>query len=60
MTIQNYGVSYDELEPHYDRFEKFCGISGRAGRLSRRLGDGVGTITHGWKVFRRAHIRGVW
>ena len=21
MTIQDWGVTYDELEPHYDRFE---------------------------------------
>ncbi|NML42300.1 GMC family oxidoreductase [Ramlibacter sp. G-1-2-2] len=33
MTIQDWGVSYDELEPHYDRFEYICGISGQAGNL---------------------------
>jgi gluconate 2-dehydrogenase alpha chain len=33
MTIQDWGVTYDELEPHYDTFEYLCGISGRAGRL---------------------------
>ena len=25
MTIEDFGVTYDELEPHYDRFEKLCG-----------------------------------
>ena len=29
MTIQDWGVTYDELEPHYDRFEYLCGTSGR-------------------------------
>jgi gluconate 2-dehydrogenase alpha chain len=33
MTIQDYGVTYDELEPHFDRFEYLCGISGKAGNL---------------------------
>jgi gluconate 2-dehydrogenase alpha chain len=33
MTIQDWGVTYDDLEPHYDRFEKLCGVSGRAGNL---------------------------
>ena len=31
MTIQDWGVTYDELEPHYDRFEYLCGTS-RTGR----------------------------
>ncbi len=33
MTIQDYGISYDELEPHFDRFEYLCGTSGKAGNL---------------------------
>ena len=33
MTIQDWGVTYDDLEPHYDRFEKLCGTSGKAGNL---------------------------
>jgi gluconate 2-dehydrogenase alpha chain len=33
MTIQDWGVTYDDLEPHYDRFEKLCGVSGQAGNL---------------------------
>ncbi|MGH8164275.1 MAG: GMC family oxidoreductase, partial [Rhodanobacteraceae bacterium] len=28
MTIQDWGVSYDDLEPYYDKFEYLCGISG--------------------------------
>ena len=33
LTIQDWGVTYDELEPHFDRFEKLCGTSGKAGNL---------------------------
>lgn len=33
LTIQDWGVSYEELEPHYDFFEKICGAAGRAGNL---------------------------
>lgn len=28
MTIQDWGITYDELEPYYDKFEKMAGISG--------------------------------
>lgn len=34
MTIQDWGVTYDDLEPHFDKFEKLCGISGKAGNLN--------------------------
>lgn len=27
-TIQDWGITYDELEPYYDKFEKVAGISG--------------------------------
>jgi gluconate 2-dehydrogenase alpha chain len=33
MTIQDYPVSFEELEPHFDHFEKVCGASGLAGNL---------------------------
>ncbi len=33
MTIQDFGVSYEELEPYFDRFERVCGVSGKAGNL---------------------------
>ena len=33
MTIEDFPVSYDELEPYYDRFEKLLGVSGKAGNL---------------------------
>lgn len=28
MMIQDWGITYDEMEPYYDRFEKTAGISG--------------------------------
>jgi gluconate 2-dehydrogenase alpha chain len=33
MTIQDWPVTYAELEPYYDRFDKLCGVSGKAGNL---------------------------
>src|SRR3984957_10390311 len=33
MTIQDWPVSYDELEPFYDQFDRICGVSGKAGNL---------------------------
>jgi gluconate 2-dehydrogenase alpha chain len=40
MTVQDFGVSYDELEPYYDKFEYLCGISGKAGNLKGQIQDG--------------------
>src|SRR4051812_28628630 len=40
MTIQDWGVTYDELEPHYDAFEYLCGTSGTAGNLRGRIQEG--------------------
>jgi gluconate 2-dehydrogenase alpha chain len=34
MNLQDYPVSYAELEPHFDHFERVCGTSGRAGNLN--------------------------
>ncbi|MCZ8521632.1 MULTISPECIES: GMC family oxidoreductase [Paenibacillus] len=28
MTIQDWGITYDQIEPYYDKFEKMAGISG--------------------------------
>ena len=25
MTVQDWGVTYEELEPHYDQFDQLCG-----------------------------------
>ena len=50
MTVQDYPVTYEELEPHYDRFDKLCGVSGKAGNLG-------GNIVAGGNVFEgpRSH-----
>ena len=47
MTIQDWAMTYDELEPYYDRFEKLCGVSGKAGNLRGQKIDGR-------QCFRRA------
>lgn len=43
MTIQDWGVTYDELEPYYDKFERVAGISGKAGNI-RGAKDPSGNI----------------
>jgi gluconate 2-dehydrogenase alpha chain len=40
MQLQDWGVSYDELEPYYDKFEYLCGVSGKAGNLRGQKIDG--------------------
>src|SRR3954467_10237628 len=35
MVLQDWGVTYDELEPYYDKFEYLCGVSGKAGNIKR-------------------------
>ena len=37
MTIQDFGVSYEELEPFFDHFERVCGVSGQAGNLNGKI-----------------------
>jgi gluconate 2-dehydrogenase alpha chain len=48
MAIQDWPVSYDELEAYYDRFEKLCGISGKAGNLRGQI-QGGGNPFEGWR-----------
>jgi gluconate 2-dehydrogenase alpha chain len=40
MTIQDWGVSYAELEPYYDQFEYLCGTSGAGGNIGGVLRKG--------------------
>jgi gluconate 2-dehydrogenase alpha chain len=40
MTIQDWGVTYRELEPFYDKFEYLCGVSGQAGNVAGEKLDG--------------------
>ncbi len=37
MQLQDWGISYAELEPHFDRFEYVCGTSGQAGNIQGRM-----------------------
>ena len=40
MTIQDWGITYDELEPYYDKFEYTAAISGKAGNLKGQIAAG--------------------
>ncbi|WCR11041.1 GMC family oxidoreductase [Paracoccus stylophorae] len=40
MQIQDWGVTYDELEPHFDRFERLIGCTGLAGNLNGEIREG--------------------
>ena len=40
LTVQDWGVTYDELEPYYDMFDKLCGTSGKAGNLKGKIQPG--------------------
>jgi len=51
MTIQDYGVTYAELEPYYDKFEYLCGVSGQAGNIN-------GAIQEGGDPFEGPRLRG--
>jgi Choline dehydrogenase and related flavoproteins len=43
LQLQDWGVTYDEMEPYYDRFERIAGTSGYAGNLKgeKRAGGNV-------------------
>ena len=40
MTIEDWPVTYDELEPWFDKFDKLCGVSGKAGNVRGQKIDG--------------------
>ncbi|MCY0386837.1 GMC family oxidoreductase [Robbsia sp. Bb-Pol-6] len=42
MTLQDWGVTYEELEPHFDRAEKMMGTSGVAYRVNGAVADASG------------------
>ena len=50
ITVQDWPLSYDDLEPYYDRFEYLCGIGGVAGNLN-------GTIQPGGNPFESPRKR---
>ena len=39
-TSQDWGISYDELEPYYDQFEHLYGVGGKAGNLNGKIQPG--------------------
>ncbi len=36
MQIQDFGVTYEDLEPYFTHFEEVCGVSGQAGNVNGR------------------------
>ncbi|WP_144107445.1 GMC family oxidoreductase [Paraburkholderia sp. BCC1886] len=40
LILQDWGVTYDELEPHFDRWEKIAGVGGKAGVLNGKVQAG--------------------
>jgi gluconate 2-dehydrogenase alpha chain len=40
LTVQDWGVTYEELEPYYDQFDQLCGTGGKAGNLNGRIQPG--------------------
>ncbi|HWN48537.1 MAG TPA: GMC family oxidoreductase [Xanthobacteraceae bacterium] len=40
LTIQDWGVTYDELEPHFDRFEYLLGVCGKGGNIKGQIQPG--------------------
>ena len=40
LTVQDWGITYDELESSYDQFYKLCGTSGKAGNLKGQIQPG--------------------
>jgi gluconate 2-dehydrogenase alpha chain len=40
MTIQDWGITYAELEPYYERFERQAAVSGKAGNLRGQIQPG--------------------
>ncbi len=40
MSLQDWGITYAELEPYYDKFERTAAVSGKAGNLQGRIQPG--------------------
>src|SRR6195256_6457704 len=40
MTIQDWGITYAELEPYYDKFEYTAAVSGKAGNIQGQTQSG--------------------
>jgi gluconate 2-dehydrogenase alpha chain len=46
--IQDWGITYDEMEPYYTRAEQLLGVSGKAGNLRGKQIEG-GNVFEGWR-----------
>src|SRR5262249_25625130 len=40
MTIRDWGITYAELEPYYDKFEYVAAVSGKAGNIQGQIQPG--------------------
>ena len=47
-SIQDWGITYDEMEPYYARSEREVGVSGKAGNLNGKKIEG-GNVFEGWR-----------
>jgi gluconate 2-dehydrogenase alpha chain len=47
-TVEDWPVSYDDLEPSYDAVEYELGVSGKAGNLQGKI-DSSGNVFEGWR-----------
>jgi gluconate 2-dehydrogenase alpha chain len=47
-AVQDWGVTYDEIEPFYARVEKLIGACGKAGNINGKKIDG-GNVFEGWR-----------
>jgi len=43
-TIQDWGITYAQMEPYYDKFEYMAGISGKAGNIKGKIIAGGNTF----------------
>jgi len=48
MTVQDWGVTYDELETYFDMFEKVAGVAGTAGNIKGQIQQG-GNPFEAWR-----------
>ncbi|WKN20401.1 GMC family oxidoreductase [Azotobacter vinelandii] len=49
LQLQDWGVTYEDMEPFYDRFERIAGTSGAAGNLAGRI-KAEGNVFEGARV----------
>ncbi len=46
--MQDWGITYDQMEPYYARSEREVGVSGKAGNLNGKIIEG-GNVFEGWR-----------